>query len=194
MTEPIQASLPIIGPVPLVPGPIFLAFELWGKPGHKGRHRHRLVIPKDAWTGYGDRAYITKANIKRIFVQTYPDPQTEAYEKALAQYAALMMRRRPPSTRPLALLVHSFRPIPVSWSAREREAALVGAILPTSRPDWDNYGKITDALNGVVWHDDAQVTDGRVIKIYSDQPALRIEVREMIEPGGNRGNHSPPVD
>jgi Holliday junction resolvase RusA-like endonuclease len=178
LTEAIQTSLPIIGPVALVPGPIFLAFELQGKPGHKARHRSRIVFPKAG----------------RPFIHNYPDPDTEAYEKMLAQYAALMMRRRPPTTRPITLLVHSFRSIPVSWTPREKEAALIGAILPTSRPDWDNYGKITDALNGVVWHDDAQVTDGRVIKVYSDQPALRIEVREMIEPGGNRGNPSPPVD
>ena len=48
--------------------------------------------------------------------------------------------------------------------------------------DWDNHGKITDAFKEIVWHDDAQVTDARVIKRYSQEPALRVEVREMIEP------------
>lgn len=159
-----QIPLPHLGPRPLVVGPVFVAFELTGKPGHKARHRSRIVFPK----------------IGKAFVHTYPDPDTEAYEKVLAQAAALFMRGRPPTANPVALLVHSFRPIPVSWSKRDQEAALAGAIRPTSKPDWDNHAKVTDALNGIVWHDDSQVVDGRSIKIYSDIPALRIEVREFL--------------
>lgn len=172
------------GPAALVVGPVFVCFELRGKPGHKGRHRSRIVIPKEAWSygaGAGGR-WINDAGAKRIFIHNYPDPETEAYEKTLREAGALFMRRREPTLRPVALLVHSFRPIPESWSKNDRRAALAGAILPTPRPDWDNYGKITDALNEVVWKDDSQVCDGRVIKRYSDQPALRIEVREFVSP------------
>ena len=68
----------------------------------------------------------------------------------------------------------------MSWSRRDQEAALAGGIRPTSKPDWDNHAKVTDALNGIVWHDDSQVVDGRSIKVYSDSPALRIEVREFL--------------
>lgn len=161
----IQPSLPTIGPAPLVVGPVFLCFELEGKPGHKGRHRSRL--------GWKDG---------KPFIMTYPDPATASYESVLREYAGLMMRNRQPTTRPVALLVHSFREIPKSWPARDREAALAGAIRPTSRPDWDNHAKVTDALNGVVWVDDSQVVHGISIKIYSDQPALRVEVREFVEP------------
>lgn len=159
-----QIPLPHLGPRPLVVGPVFVAFELTGKPGHKARHRSRIVFPK----------------IGKAFVHTYPDPDTEAYEKVLAQAAALFMRGRAPTENPVALLVHSFRPIPVSWSRRDQEAALAGGIRPTSKPDWDNHAKVTDALNGIVWHDDSQVVDGRSIKVYSDSPALRIEVREFL--------------
>jgi Holliday junction resolvase RusA-like endonuclease len=74
--------------------------------------------------------------------------------------------------------------VPESWSKRDKAAALDGTIRPTGRPDWDNYGKITDALNGICWKDDSQVVDGRVIKLYSDAPALRIEIREFISPRG----------
>lgn len=181
----VQDSLPTLGPAPLVAGPVFVCFELRGKPGHKGRHRSRLVIPRDAWTlmPRGDRI-LTEGATKKIFIQQYPDPETEAYEKVLAEAAGLFMRGRPPTLNPVALLVHSFRPVPESWSRRDKEAALAGAIRPTSRPDWDNYGKITDALNEIVWHDDSQVVDGRVIKAYSTSPALRIEVREFVAGGG----------
>lgn len=162
-----QLSLPNVGPAPLVPGPVFVSFELRGTPGHKGRHRSSIRFPKAG----------------KPFIHNYPDPATEAYEKVLAEAAALFMRGRDPTEAPVALLVHAFKEVPASWSKRDREAALAGAILPTSRPDWDNYGKITDALNGIVWKDDSQVVDGRCIKRYSDSPALRVEVREMLVPG-----------
>lgn len=160
-----QLSLPKMGPAPLVPGPIFVCFELRGKPGHKGRHRSRIVYPKDA----------------KPFIHNYPDPDTEAYEKVLAEAAALFMRGKPPTDNPVALLVHVFREVPKSWSARDQEAALAGRILPTSRPDGDNYLKVVqDALNKVVWTDDSLVIDARVIKRYDANPAMRIEVKEFV--------------
>jgi Holliday junction resolvase RusA-like endonuclease len=179
-----QISLPNLGPAPLVPGPVFVCFEIVGKPPHKGRHRSRLVIPREAWTvtARGDR-FMSEASTKKIFIQQYPDPDTEAHEAVLAEIAGLYMRGKTPTEKPVALLVHAFVRIPESWPRRDREAALSGVIRPASRPDWDNYGKITDALNGVVWKDDSQVVDGRSIKRYSDRPALRIEIREFVVPG-----------
>lgn len=186
MSEPIQTSLPIVGPAKLIAGPIFLCFELPGKPGHKGRHRSRIVVPKEAWTYPRDpRApkYMTEAGVKKIWIQQYPDPQTESYESVVSEYAGLLMRGNPPTTKPLALMVHAFREIPMSWSARDREGALVGAIRPTSRPDGDNYLKmVQDALNKVVYMDDSQIVNASVLKEYSDKPALRIELREMVAP------------
>jgi Holliday junction resolvase RusA-like endonuclease len=174
------------GPAALAVGPTFVCFELKGKPGHKGRHRSRVVIPKEAWT-YGGRGprdrWLTDSGVKRIWIQNYPDADTDAYEKVLAEAAALFMRGKAPSQKPVALLVHAFLEVPKSWSKKERRDALRGAILPTSRPDADNYGKIVDALNEIVWKDDSQVCDFRVIKRYSDVPALRIEVREFLQPG-----------
>jgi Holliday junction resolvase RusA-like endonuclease len=164
-----QQTLPSLGPAPLVPGPVFIVFELVGTPGHKGRHRSRIVFPKGG---------------KKAFVHHYPDPETEAYEKVIAEAGALFMRGREPTKRPVALLVHAFREVPASWTARERAAALAGAVLPTSRPDADNHLKVAqDALNKIVWHDDTQVIDARVIKRFSENPALRIEIREFVVAG-----------
>ena len=160
----VQQTLPNLGPAALVVGPIFVCFELRGKPGHKARHRSRIVYPKGG----------------KAFIHNYPDPDTEAYEKVLAEVAGLFMRGRAPTLNPVALLVHAFKPIPESWPKRDKEAALAGAILPTSRPDDDNYLKIRDALDGIVWKEDSQCCDSRVIKRYSDSPALRIEVREFL--------------
>lgn len=164
----------------LVPGPVFLSFELRGPPPTKGRHRSRLVIPKDAWI---KGTFITRQSAKKIFIQQYPDPATEAAEKALAEAGVLFMLGRPPTERPVALLVHAFRAIPPSYSKTDQAKARSGALLPTPRPDADNHLKIVkDGLNGVVWRDDSQVCDARVIKRYSVIPAIRVEVREFIGP------------
>lgn len=42
--------------------------------------------------------------------------------------------------------------------------------------DWDNYHKLTmDALNGIVWEDDSQITSVQVIKHY-DKENPRVEI------------------
>jgi Holliday junction resolvase RusA-like endonuclease len=167
----------------LVAGPVFVVFELGGKPGHKGRHRSRLMIPKAAWIHTQTSSFIPKDRVRMIFISQYPDPATEATEKVLAEAAGLFMRGRAPTENPVALLVHAFKPIPESWSKTDKAKAEAGAILPTSKPDGDNYLKaVQDALNEIVWKDDSQVVDARVIKRYSTEPAMRIEVREMVPP------------
>lgn len=180
---PIQQMLPTMGKPALVPGPVFLSFEISGKPGFKGRHRSRLVIPREAWTGFGANAFIFKSDVKKLFIQHYADTDTAQYEAMIAEYAGILMRRREPSERPLALLVYAFIPIPKSWSAKDRADALFGGIAPTSRADADNYLKCaSDAMNRVVYKDDSQIIDTRCIKQYSESPALWIQVREFIEP------------
>ena len=172
-----QLTLAVVPGPALVVGPVFLCFEYQaGVP--KGRKRSSPVVPFK----HKHSARIVFPRSGKPFVHEYPNPESAAWEKAIGQLAAIHMRGRPPTTRPVALLVHVFKPVPESWSARDYNAALGAAVLPTEKPDWDNYGKITDALNSIVWVDDAQVVDGRVIKRYSTHPALRIEVREFIDP------------
>lgn len=151
----------------LVPGPVFFELTLLGHPQHKGRHRSRIVFPKDG---------------RKAFIHNYPDPETEAFEGTLAKAAGLVMRRRAPSHEPLCLLFIADRAIPASWTRSERSAALDGRLLATSRPDWDNHAKIVDALNKIVWNDDAQIVDARVLKRYAASPALTVQVREFVAP------------
>lgn len=150
----------------LVKGPVFFHIEIEGDPGFKGRHRSRIVTPKN----------------KKPFIHNYPDPVTEAYEKMIAQHAHLIVRRKPPSERPLHVIVEAVRSVPESWSMKAREAALRGRIMPTSRPDGDNYYKIIDALKGIVWQDDSQIVAGGFIKRYGLRPMLIITAREFIPP------------
>lgn len=143
------------------------------------------MIPKECWSYTGRLKFLAAEMAGKIWIHFYNEKETEQHEAAIKEYASLLMRkvRNEPTERPLAVIVHAFRTIPKSWSLIERARSLVGNILPTSRPDGDNYLKLVqDALNGVVYKDDAQIVDSRVIKRYSDRPALRIEIREMVEP------------
>ena len=174
-----QIVLPTISGPALVVGPVFLCFEYAAGVSPK-RVRQQPIVPFKHKHG----ARIAYSKSGKPFVHEYPHPESAAWERAIGQLAAVHMRGRPPSDRPLALLVHAFVPIPPSWSIRDYDRAIAGMIMPTSKPDGDNHLKAAqDALNGIAWLDDAQVVDGRVIKIYSAKPALRIEVREFVAPG-----------
>jgi Holliday junction resolvase RusA-like endonuclease len=115
-----------------------------------------------------------RTNGRRFF----KDPNTQAFQDALALSAKVAMRGREPFAGPVELLVVSVLPVPPSWSTRRRLAALKGEIRPTDKPDADNLIKQMDALNRIVWRDDAQVVDGRSVKVYGADPAMLITVRE----------------
>jgi len=110
----------------------------------------------------------------------YTPTKTRNYEGNLRLAAQDVMAGAKPLEGPLAVTVHALFPVPASWSRRKRNAALDGSLWPTSKPDCDNIAKgACDALNQIVYRDDKQAVDVRVIKSYSERPALRIEVVEI---------------
>lgn len=100
--------------------------------------------------------------------------------------------------------VNEFKRAVRFWAKREIKSPLVGPIAvdlllifprPKSRrrkfnktepycqkPDWDNLSKsICDALNGVAWKDDAQITSARICKRLAGDnvaPGVRITITE----------------
>lgn len=109
----------------------------------------------------------------------YTPAKTRSYEGALRLAAQDAMAGAIPLLGPVRVTVDAHFPVPQSWSAKKRAAALLGATRPTTRPDWENIAKMLDAFNEVVWRDDAQVVEGRITKRYSDRPRLRIEVERI---------------
>lgn len=76
---------------------------------------------------------------------------------------------------PLTLEITAVFGVPERFSKAVRQKMLAWEILPTKRPDADNIAKIiADALNGVAWHDDAQVTDMTIRKVYGENPEVRV--------------------
>lgn len=78
---------------------------------------------------------------------------------------------------PLAVDLTVVVPVPRSWSKKRQEAARTGDTKPTGKPDLDNIAKLhLDALNGILWLDDAQVVDLRVRKVYGEAPGVVIRL------------------
>lgn len=87
------------------------------------------------------------------------------------------MGRLNPTAEAVTLMMVAFIPIPASWSKQKRACAAAGLVLPTHRPDLDNYEKaITDALNGVCYEDDSQICDVIKSKRYSTNPRVHVSV------------------
>lgn len=126
----------------------------------KGRHRSRIVKTRDG----------------SQFIANYADAATRSYEGMLRAAAVDAMAGRPLLDGPVLVKIVAVFAVPASWSKRKRADALAGVIRPTVKPDLDNTLKLCDALNGIVWRDDAQVVTATGRKIYGDRPGLSIEV------------------
>lgn len=145
-----------------------LTIVLPGVARGKGRHRTRVINPK-----HGGRAFATQ----------YPDPETVNYEAMLRYAAEQAMGGRSLFEGPLKIRINVLMPIPKSWSKAKHHEWQNGYVLPITKPDGDNFWKVVDAFNGVVWKDDSQIVDGRVVKVYAEKPAFEIEIWERR---GNR--------
>jgi Holliday junction resolvase RusA-like endonuclease len=119
-----------------------------------------------------------KERVKRAGAGThsYLPERTVNYEGRMAAAASAAMGDRPPLTGPIKLHVVMKFPVPESKPKKWKAAALRGEIWPTVRPDWDNGGKLTDALNLIVWVDDKQIVSAHVDKLYSEKPGMWITV------------------
>lgn len=131
-----------------------------------------------------------KARARVTRFGTYTPAKTRAYERAVAWQAKVAMQGKTLLQGGLTVTVTAVLPIPPSWSKRRQEEARRGLLRPTGKPDWDNLGKaVSDALNGIVWKDDAQIVDARIVKVYGDRPLIRVEASE-IKPSGGADEHS----
>lgn len=140
------------------------AFIHYGEPKGKGRARHRSVKTKSG----------------KVFSQTYTPKETEDAEDYFRSAAERAMNGQPLFVGPMVVTGIFMRSVPKSFSAKKREMALRGEIRPTSKPDLDNYEKLLDALNKVVWDDDSDIIEwgeGHG-KFYGDPPRTEITVRE----------------
>lgn len=110
----------------------------------------------------------------------YTPAKTRIYEETVRLHAIHAMRGKKMLTGAIGLRVTAYFPIPKSFTKTKTEQAISGFLLHTKKPDWDNVGKIvSDALNGVVYPDDAVVSDATVAKRYSSNPRVVVTAIEL---------------
>jgi Holliday junction resolvase RusA-like endonuclease len=106
----------------------------------------------------------------------YTPQETVRYENLVMMQAMQAMQDRPPVDIDVGLMFVAVFPVPDSWSAKKRAAALAGDIRPTKKPDLSNIQKaLEDGMNSVVFKDDSQITEsGGSKKIYGETPCVKV--------------------
>ena len=134
-----------------------VTFNVYGEPVAKGRPR---------FTRQG---------------RTYTPKKTHDYESEVAMMAKAAMGSQEPLETPIAVYIYATYTIPASYSKKRREACLNGFEKHTKRPDADNVGKtIMDAMNGVVYKDDCQITNLHIKKVYGTTAMVEVLVKEDL--------------
>jgi Holliday junction resolvase RusA-like endonuclease len=140
-----------------------VSFYVHATPKGKGRPR----FSRDRW----GRVYTRTPEDTRIF----EDRVVTAY---LEQVGATRQRPYFPKGVPLALSAEICFAPPESASKKKKLEMISGAIRPTKRPDADNVLKaIADSLNGLAYHDDAQVVEMQATKVYDAVEGVRVTIR-----------------
>jgi len=114
-------------------------------------------------------------------------PQKTVYYENLVSYT---FTQKYPLFKPyeseLKMKITAVFEVPKSWSKKKQREALpitediLSAMGKTTKPDLDNIVKsITDALNGLAYKDDAQITSLLAHKVYGEQAKVVIEIEEM---------------
>ena len=123
---------------------------------------------------------VPKARARVTRFGAYTPEKTRKWEQVAALMAQQKMAGGSRMDGALEVVVIAEWAIPSSWPKWKREAAEQGSVAHTGRPDADNILKAAiDALNGVVFRDDSQVTGLIVRKGYSATPGVTIRVRQI---------------
>ena len=84
---------------------------------------------------------------------------------------------------PLKMTVTAHHGMPKSASKKKREQMLAGVVRPLKTPDLTNIVKaIEDALNGIAYRDDAQISCIIAERFYSDVPRVSVYITSLSEP------------
>lgn len=136
-----------------------LHFSVEGDPVGKGRAR----------------SVTRRSKIRGSYIAHVTPEKTRTYEAKVKTAAIEAMQGREIMGGPLFMSLCIYMPVPTSWSKKKRDAALIGEVMPITKPDASNVLKaVEDAMNGVVYIDDSQITDLHVRKRYSAAPRVDI--------------------
>ena len=106
------------------------------------------------------------------FVRVYDPPESKEWKDDIKAQAIAILNRDYPDwklvTGPIRLYAEFRLSRPKSISEKKRPEPIV-------KPDGDNLLKaVKDALTGILWHDDCQITKGGFEKVYADPPGVKV--------------------
>jgi Holliday junction resolvase RusA-like endonuclease len=126
----------------------------------------------------GRARYVRRGN----HISTYTPEKTRTYETLIKDSAIEAMGASEPLETPVSLYLYIRVPIPKSCTKKRLEAISDGSEKPTKKPDASNILKsVEDGMNGVVYHDDSQIINIHVSKVYSSLPGVDICVKECLD-------------
>ena len=138
-----------------------VTFKVDGVPVPKGRAR-----------------YVRRGN----HISTYTPEKTRTYEALIKDAARQAMGGSEPLETPVSLYLYIRVPIPASATKKRLQAIADGSEKPIKKPDASNILKsVEDGMNGVVYHDDSQIINIHVTKVFSSEPGVDICVKECLE-------------
>lgn len=109
----------------------------------------------------------------------YTPTKTKDYESLVQQYFLLKYPKFRPFEGRVQVEINAFFEVPKSANQSEKDLMLQNKINPTKKPDIDNIVKIIlDAMNGVAFKDDIQITKLNVEKAYSTNESIQIKISE----------------
>lgn len=114
------------------------------------------------------------------WVQSYTPEKTVNYENLVklsySQYSGIKF------IGAIRAEIQAYFPIPKSVSKKKRLEMMCNAEKYIKKPDNDNIAKaILDALNGIAYDDDSQITELLVTKAYSDKPRAEVKLIGLDE-------------
>ena len=111
-------------------------------------------------------------------------PKRQRDFMALVKLAAhKAMDGEPPLDGPIELQIRATYRVPASWSKKRAATAR----WRTARPDADNIAKIiADAINEIVYGDDAQVVNLTVQKVYGPIAGVTVSAMRLVDDGGGQ--------
>ena len=109
----------------------------------------------------------------------YDPAKSRDYKEQVALAASFAMRGEEifPKGIPLKCVITIWQKMPKRFTKKQKQLAETEFLRPTVKPDVDNIAKaITDAMNGIVYADDAQIVELVCGKYYAEEPRVMVKV------------------
>jgi len=136
------------------------------------KKRHRMFVKGNAVHSYDPQTFekeLFKASLRNEILMLKYDENNKIDEKDFNL----------PYNGPLYVTLTFFMPIPETLSL-SKKTALLWIPNHSSKPDLDNLAKfILDVGNDILWKDDRMITSLGLVKKYSFNPKIEIEVITM---------------